>query len=268
MSKNRLCDKNHLCGPHLVLVITFQLGSGMMFQDASFTVSCCNLQHSLSTRKDCLCMRHATPCIHPATFTSAMQLHASALQLLWNWIGSKHLNQSNASIIKVFDFYWYQLHMSSGTTMLLNSCTHALCTCYQLWSALQYPTLSLWYACINPTDHATTALWAPHSQVQLMRSTPSHESCLEIFSWDYSCMSPHLSPGGIAACTPSAHLARNFSAWVVSSTPWSSSCGCSTSRGSLLPACKTFSLSSINYMSFLHFPTVGSSVKMPSTSSL
>ena len=99
---------------------------GKMFQDASFIVSCCNLQHSLSTRKDCLCMRHATPCIRPATFTSTMQLHASALQLLWNWIGSKQLNQYDASIIKFFDFYWYHVHMSSGTTALLNSCTHAL----------------------------------------------------------------------------------------------------------------------------------------------
>ena len=132
ISKNRhslkidFAPKNHLCGPHLVLVITFQLGSGKMFQDASFTVSSCHLQHSLSTRKDCLCMRHATPCICPTTFTSAMQLHASALQLLWNWIGSKKINQSDASIIKVFDLCWYQLHMSSGTTALLNSCTHAL----------------------------------------------------------------------------------------------------------------------------------------------
>ena len=94
-------------------------------------------------------------------------------------------------------------------------CTHALCTCCQLWSALQYLTLSLWSNCISPTDHATIALWAPRSQVQFMRSTPSHESCPEISSWDYSCMSPHLTPAGIAACTPSAHLAWNFSAWVV-----------------------------------------------------
>ena len=155
-----------------------------MFQDASFTISCCNIQHSLSTRKECLCMRHATPCIRPATFSSAMQLHASALQLLWNWISSKKLNQYDASIIKVFKFCWYQLHMSSGTTALLNSCTHALCTCCQLWFVLQYPTLSLLYACINPTDHANAAPWVPCSQVQLMRSTPSHESCPEIFSWD------------------------------------------------------------------------------------
>ena len=142
------------------------------------------LLHSLSTRKDCLCMQHATPCIRPATFASTMQLQASALQLLWNWIGSKKLNQFDASIIKFFDFCWAQLHMSSGTTALLNSCTHALCTCCQLWFALQYLTLSLWYAWINPNDHATAALWAPRSQVQFMRSTPSHESCPEISSWD------------------------------------------------------------------------------------
>ena len=118
-------------------------------------------------------MRHATPCIHLATFASAMQLHASALQLFRNWKGSKKINQSDASIIKVFNFCWAQLYMSSGTTVLLNSCTHALCTCCQLWFALQYLTLSLWFACINPTDHATTAPWAPCSQVQFMRSTPS-----------------------------------------------------------------------------------------------
>ena len=81
MSKNRLFDKNHMCGPHLVQVITFQLGSGKMFQEASFTVSCCHFQHSLSTRKDCHCMRHANPCIRPATFTNAMQLHACDIQL-------------------------------------------------------------------------------------------------------------------------------------------------------------------------------------------
>ena len=107
MSKNRLCDKNHLCGPHLVLVIIFQLGSGNMFQDASFIVSCCHLQHSLSTRKDCLCMRHATPCIRRATFASALQLHASAPQLLLqhfrNWkapnksISLMHLSKSLTS---------------------------------------------------------------------------------------------------------------------------------------------------------------------------
>ena len=93
----------------------------MLFLDANFTVSCCKLQHSLSTRKDYLCMRHATPCIRPATFSSTMQLHAFSLQLFRNWIASKQLNQYNASIIKIFDFFWYQLHMSLGTTALLNS---------------------------------------------------------------------------------------------------------------------------------------------------
>ena len=103
-----------------------------MFQDASFTVSCCNLQHSLSTRKDCHCMRHATPCIRHEAFACTMQTHACAMQLhacamhplhatFPNIIASKQLNQSDASIIRVFDFCWYQLHMSSGTTAMLNS---------------------------------------------------------------------------------------------------------------------------------------------------
>ena len=58
-------------------------------------------------------------------FASDMQLHAFTLQPLQATLpklkGSKQLNQFNASIIKVFNFCWYQLHMSSGTTALLNS---------------------------------------------------------------------------------------------------------------------------------------------------
>ena len=134
-----------------------------MFQVASFTVSCCHFQHSLSTRKDCLCMRHATPCIRPATFTSAMQLHACDMQLhafamhplhapcklmhapwnsmhapctlcmqhLWNWIGSKQLNQSDASIIKVFDLCLATAHVIRNhcAVELLHPCTlHLLST--------------------------------------------------------------------------------------------------------------------------------------------
>ena len=68
-------------------------------------------------------------------FACNMQLHAFALQPLQAPCNSMHMlcnssetkkapNNSiniNASIIKVFDFCWYQLHMSSGTTTLLNS---------------------------------------------------------------------------------------------------------------------------------------------------
>ena len=158
--------------------------------------------------------------------------------------------------------------MSSGTTALLNSAPmhFALAVNSELRSNIWHyhfdlpasiELIMLLLLCGNLVARFNS--WDPHHL---------NESCPKISSWDYSCMSPHLSPGGIAACTPSAHLAQNFSAWVVSSTPWSLSCGYSTSRGSLLLAWKTCSLSSINCMSLLHFQKIGSSVDIPSTSSL
>ena len=155
-----------------------------MFQDASFTVSCCKIQHSLSTRKDCHFMRHATPCIRPATFISALQLHACDMQLHAFALqplhapcklmhapcklmhapcnlcmchanscmhhatpcmchapfacnisetekASKQLNQSDASIIKVFDFCLATAHVFRNHCAV-ELCTHALCTCCQL----------------------------------------------------------------------------------------------------------------------------------------
>ena len=158
--------------------------------------------------------------------------------------------------------------MSSGTTALLNSAPmhSALAVNSELRSSIPHchsdlPTSIQLIMLLLLCGHLVSRFnsWDPHHL---------NESCPEISSWDYSCMSPHLSPGGIVACTPSANLARNFSAWVVAPTSWSSSYVCSTSWGSLLPACKNFSLSSINYMSSLHLPTVGSSVDIPSTSSL
>ena len=71
----------------------------------------CNSMHSPCN----LHKRHATPCICSATplkLNSSKQPQSVLMHL--------------ASIIKVFEFCWYQLHMSSGTTALLNSCTHAL----------------------------------------------------------------------------------------------------------------------------------------------
>ena len=172
-------------------------------------------------------MWHATPCIRPATFTSALQLHACDMQLHAFAMRhanscmchaffacnisetekvSKQLNQSDASIIKVFDFCLATAHVFRNHCAV-ELCTHALCTCCQLWSALQYPTLSLWSDCINPTDHATGALWAPHIQVQFMRSTPSQwimprnlllgllMHVAPPLTWWYSCMHS-LCPSG------------------------------------------------------------------------
>ena len=108
----------------------------------------CNSMHSPCN----LCKRPTTPCICSVTLT------ATLLKLE----GSKQLNQSNSSIIKVFDFCLATAHVFRNHCVV-EICTHALCTCCQLWTVLQYPTLSLWSHCINPTDHATATLWAPRS---------------------------------------------------------------------------------------------------------
>ena len=129
----------------------------------------CNSMHSPCT----LCMHHANSCMHHATscIYSATPLKLNRLQITQSVL--MHLE----SITKVFDFCLanctcHQEPLHCWTLAPMHSCT-----CCQLWFTLQYPTLSLWSACINPTDHATVALWAPRSQVQFMRSTPSHESC-------------------------------------------------------------------------------------------
>ena len=158
--------------------------------------------------------------------------------------------------------------MSSGTAVLFNSAPmhSALAVNSEPRSSIRHCHFDL------PTSIQLIMLLLLHGHLVARFNSwdPHHlnESCPEISSSDYSCMSPHLSPSGIAACIPSAHLARNFSTWVVSPIPWSSSCGYSTSRGSLLPACKSSSLSSFNCMAFFHFPTVGSFVEIPSTSNL
>ena len=111
----------------------------------------------------------ATPCICPATLVCNISETKYPPK---KWISIMHLPS------KYFDFYLATSHV------FRNHCTadlyiYALYTCSQLWSALQYMTPSLWFHvlttsdCINPNDHATAVLWAPRSQVQFMRSTPS-----------------------------------------------------------------------------------------------
>ena len=66
-------------------------------------------------------MRHATPCIRPAT------LAATHPKLK----GSKQLNQYNASVMKVVDFCLITAHVFKNHSVV-ELYTHALCTCYQL----------------------------------------------------------------------------------------------------------------------------------------
>lgn len=89
------------------------------------------------------------------------------------------MNQYNTSFIIAFLLLLVQTPHVFKIHCIFTLCIHALRTCCQLWSTLQYVTFSLWFHvlttsdCINPTNPANSSLWAPHSQARFMRSTPS-----------------------------------------------------------------------------------------------
>ena len=91
----------------------------------------CNSMHSpcnLHKRHATPCMRHATPCIRHAPCKLMHAPCTLCMKNIRNWIGSKQLNQSYASIIKVFDLCLATAHVIRNhcAVELLHPCTLAL----------------------------------------------------------------------------------------------------------------------------------------------